>query len=819
MQALMADILMAMRGMRRRPAFASAVILTLGIGIGAAGAVFALLDAVLLRPLPYAEAERIQGVWFASPNFPGGLSRVRQSVPTYLHLRDRSQVYESFALAERARVTVDEDGRPTRVTAATVTSDIFAVLRIRPLRGRAFVANDDAPGAQPIVILMESLWNSRFARDPAAIGSTMLLDGVRREIVGVLPNAVRFPENETQMWIPLTVDPNSTAGFDFIYTGYGRLRPGVTDAAANNDFLRLVQLLPESYPSLFPRPLVDRLKLSALFVPLQQELVGAARGSLLIALAAVLVVLLIVAVNVSNLFLVRNASRLRDYAVRAANGASPERLVRVLLTDGLVYALFGGVLGLLLGAAFLALLKQLGPEVIPRFNEVSFGLRTVIAMLSLSVLIGLSSGILPAIRVRRANVGLILRSAAKTVGLDGRALLARRVLVAGQVALAVALLVNAGLLLRSLAAANAIDPGFNARNVAGLRVYLSPQDYPDQQSFRRFMLNTADAARQLPGVDAAAAVSFLPLRDGRIFYPFRVEGDQATADLPTPRLRKLVSEDYFNTMGIRLTKGRSITRDDLESDAAVVVINEAFARLHWPGADAVGKRVAYAAAQGVADSTWLEIVGVVSNVRDRELTADAPPILYAPLQPRHLSGSTWREMSIAIRGPAPEATLQRVREAIAKLDPKVPAWDLRTMQQVLTDVSARSRYTMLLVIVAALSALVLAAIGVYGVLAQVVADRRREMALRIALGSTPAAVRSMVVRSAATLAGAGTIVGLAITPLTNRVVASALYAVRPLDPATIAGVALLVMVVAWASAWMPAARAAAVHPSIALKDE
>jgi putative ABC transport system permease protein len=819
-QQFVTDVLDTIRGARRRPGFAAAVLLTLGIGIGAAAAVLAVLDAVLVRPLPYAQADRIHGIWFSSPNFPGGLNRVRQSVPTFVHIRDKSAVYEAVAIAERAKVTVEENGTPTRVAAGTVTAEIFPVLRIAPIRGRAFVADDNAPGAAPTVIISDALWSQRFSRDPAAIGQTMLVDGVQREIVGVLPDAVRFPENDTQLWLPLVVDAARASGQDFVYTAYGRLKPGVTDEAAAADFARLVQLLPETYPTFFPRPLVDRLKLSSLFVPLQQELVGDARGSLQIALLAVVVVLLIVVANVTNLFLVRNGSRVRDFAVRAANGATPARLARALVTEGVVYALAGGVLGLVLGAGFLGLLKQLGPTVIPRFNEVTLGLRTIGAMVALSAIVGVAAGLVPALRIHEANLGDLLRGGGKTVGLSGGAMRVRRMLVAGQVALALALLVNAGLLVRSLAARQAISPGFTAANAAGMRLYFSPRDFPTPQSVQRIATSAADAARLIPGVESAAMVSFLPLRDGRIFLPIQTENDQAATDLPAPRLRKLVTEDYFATMGIRITSGRAIERADIESNAPVVVVNAAFARAHWPDADPIGKRFGYGGGPGGgAPTEWLNIVGVVENVRDRELTSPEPPIFYAPIQPRHLGGGTWREMSIVVRGAAPASLLAPLRRSVAQINAGVPAWDARTMTQVLSDVNTRPRYTMLLVACAAIGALVLAAIGLYGVLAQLVSDRKREMALRIALGATPGSVRGMVVGHAVRLAGAGAIVGFGITALTSSVVAATLYSVRPLDAPTNAGVALLVMAVAWASARIPAARAAAVHPSVALKDD
>jgi len=813
------DLQSALRSAARRPGFALAVLLSLGVGIGAAAAVGSLVNGVLLTPLPYQAPDKIVGVWFSSPNFPGGLSRVRQSAATYVLWRDRSQAFEAFALAERAAVTVDDRAAPQRITGAVVTPEVFRVLSVVPVVGRGFDDDDNLPGADPTVILAFDYWATRFGSDPAAVGKFLTVDGVERRIVGVLPRGVRFPEEGTQLWLPLEIDPANLATSDFIYTGYARLGPGVDLEAASRDFARVVNLLPEVYPSAFPRPLVERLQLSSLFVPLQDELVGGTRQPLLIALLTVLAVLAIVVANVVNLFLVRNEARRRDLAVLAAIGAGPGRLARTLVVEGLTYGAAGALLGLGFGAGALALLKGLGSEVVPRIGDVHLDAATAGAVVGVALVVGLIVGAIPAARLRRLDLNAALRAGGKSVGASRRTIRVRRALVVAQVALALALLVNSGLLIRSFSALQRVDLGFAPERVLGLRVYAGPREFPTAAEALRFYRETVAEVRRLPGVEAAAGVTFLPLRDGRIFFPFRVEED-AAADLPSPVLTKLVTEDYFQTMDIRLVAGRGIASADLETDADVAVVSEAFARQHWPTGDVVGRRISFSDGPGRPSSAWLTVVGVVQSVRDRDVTADGVPIVSLPLQARHaVSDRRWREFSLAVRSRRPAAMAASIRRLIAERSRGVPVYAVRTMDEVVGETLARTRYTMLLVGAAAAAALFLAAVGLYGVLSYIATDRRREMGLRLALGATPASVRAIVIRQALALVGAGTAVGVVVAVATNRVLLGLLFGVQSADPATIAGVAALLVAVTWMAARIPAARAAAVPPAITLRED
>lgn len=808
------------RSARRRPAFSLAVLATLGIGIGVATPVLTLVDALLIRPLPFPAADRVTGVWFASPNLPGGLPRVRQSVATYLHVRDRSRTFSAFGLAEQSSVTLEVEGAPARLDGAVVTADIFSVLGVGMLAGRPFTAEDNAPGAPATVILTEPFWRSRFGADPGVVGRELLVDGVSRTVVGILPT-VAFPTAGTQLWLPLLVDPDRLEGTSFVYTGYGRLKPGIDLTAAGQDFDRLIQLLPEAYPGTFPRPLLTRLQLTASFSLLQQELVGDSRQTLLIALGAVILVLVIVVANVATLFLVRGESRRRENAVRMALGALPERMVGAALLEGVGYALAGATLGLAIGGGGLVLLRRMAPEALPRIGQAVIDARAVGVVLLLAVMVGLVVGLMPALR-HRGMVGhaSALREGVRGIGDRRDALRLRWALVAGQVALGLTLLVNAGVLVRSLSALTTISPGFVPDGVLGARLFLSARDYPEFSDVRRFYQRVVDEVRELPGVEQAGAVSFLPLRDGRIFHPWQVEGAQVTGELPVPILTKLVTDGYLETLRVSLLQGRRLDREDVDEATGAVVVSEEVARQFWPGEDPLGRRLRVGGVTpGDTDGAeWFHVVGVVAGVRDRDLTQPSPPIIYVPLNGQLAAGDRrWREISLAVRSASgPSALGPRIRTMVAGLDPRVPVADVRSMSQVLRDVTGRARYTMLLVLAVAVAAVFLAGVGIFGVLSHVVTDRRREMAVRLALGATPTIVRRMILRQAALLALAGAILGAIVTALGSRLTATVLYGVAPSDPTTLAAVAAVLGLVTWIAARVPAMRAAAVPPAAVL---
>ena len=812
MDTILQELRDTVRGALRRPGFAVAVVVSLGLGLGAAGAVLALVDAILVRPLPYPGVDRVVGAWFASPNFPGGLDRVRQSPGTYVHIRDNNRAFESMGLADAGVVTVDDGTEVRRDPAAFVTGDLFQVLNVSTALGRPLTVEDSEPGAEPVIVISDGFWERQFGRSADVIGRLIGIDGVQRRVVGVLPAAVRFPEGNTELWVPLVIDPAKLEQSDLVNTGYLRLRPGVTLEAATEDFNRLINLLPESYPNTFPRPLLERLQLSPLFVPLRDELVGDVRQPLLLVLLAVAVLLGIVAANVTGLFVVRNEGRIRDIAVRAAAGAPMSRIQTALITEGLAYGAVGAALGVGVASGGLLLLRRLGSDVIPRLHEVTLAGRPALAMVVLALALGLTVAGIAMLRVRSLDLGAALRSGGRTVGDGRRVSRIRRGLVSLQVALALVLLVDAGLLVRTLGALQSVPTGFASEDRLGVRVFLSERDYPDFDAVRRFHESMVDALAELPGVQSVAAASFLPLRDGRIFLPFQVEGSEATDELPSPRLLKVVSGDFFGTMNIPVLYGRGLLREDADGDQDVVVVSQAFAALYFPEGGAVGQRIR-AGRQG----DWLEIVGVVGDIRDRDLTAPAPPIVYAPLEEQHVT-SRWREMSYVLKASDPQRLAGSVQSLIRQRDRGVPVYDVRTMEQVLSDVTGRSRYTMLLVLAAALTALFLAGVGTYGVLAQMVGERKRELALRMALGADRGQVRAVVFRQTASLMGAGMVLGVALSLASTRAVGGLLFNVPDADPTTFVTVLGVLALVAWVAAAGPARRAARVSPAATLKE-
>ena len=623
-RGIVQDAAAAVRSAARRPGFTVAVLATLAIATGVTGTVAGVVDRVLVRPLPFAHADRVVGVWFRSPNFPGGLTRVRQSKATYAHLRGAATSFDHFALAEEAALTLEAGDRATRIRGAQVTASIFDVLGVGVSAGRRLLEADSEPGAAPVAVLSHATWRSRFNGDRAIVGRDVRLDGVTRRIVGVLGAGVRFPVPETEIWVPLVVDPANLGGQDFVYTGYGLVKPGVTTDVMQADFARAIDRLPDAYPETFPRPLIKRLQLSGLFVPLLDEIVGPVRRALVFALGAALIVLLTVFANLTNLFLLRHEGRHLELAVRAAMGAPPGLLARGVVVDATVHALAGGLAGLGLAVGALAWVREAAANVLPRSNEIGLDPMTGGLCLAATCALGLFVGFVAARRSRVRGLQA-LRGMDRTAS-SGRSAAVQWLLVGAQVALAVVVATGAGLLVRSATALASVNPGFNAGGLGGARLFLPATAYRDFGSVSGFFTGVVDELRSVSGVEGASAVSYLPLRDGRILYPYRFEGDPREDALPTPRQTKLVLDRYFETMGIPLVEGRTIERRDLETGSDAAVVNAAFAAAHWPGISPIGKRL-----RSDTAGPWLTVVGVAGNERDRQLADAPPPIVYLPV--------------------------------------------------------------------------------------------------------------------------------------------------------------------------------------------
>jgi putative ABC transport system permease protein len=803
----------ALRNLTRLPGLSAAVVLTLALAVAANAAVFSLVHGVLLSPLPYREAERIVALWMESPVM--GDSRIRQSPATYLHFSKESRTFEHIALAEPQAVTLDDGVRPERLLAALVTAPLYAVLAVPPGPGRALTRHDSLPDAEPVVVLGDALWAARFGRDPSMLGRTLEIDGVRRRVVGILPPDLAFPTADTQLWLPLSFDPVAPPTLSFRYAGYGRLAAGVSDEAAARDLDRLIATLPDAYPKGFSRAIIEEAKIRARVRLLTEEVVGEVRPALWILLGAVLALLGITAANLANLFAMRAESRRRELAVRSALGAGRRELLASLLAEVVWLAATGTAAGLLLGVAALKSLKLFAPGGIPRLQQVELDWRVVAVTVGVSLAAALAAGTAPALEIGWSSLLAHLRAGSPGAGTAPGRLRLRDALVVVQVALALVLVASSGLLVRSYWALSRMDPGFHARDVLTLRVALPEPDYKEWSQTVAFFHAFVDRVRALPGVERAALASHLPLRDDHSLLPYEVEDEPRAEDEVRPMtLVKLVSEDYFATLGIPLLAGRTLERADAEEARTSVVIDRAFAERHWPGRSALGRRLHLGSGEA-----WLQVVGVVGAVRDRNLTEPPAPILYLPLAGPEDYYFARREMSLAVAADRPGALLGSIRQVLSQQDRGLPIYDSRTMGQVVADAAARTRFTASLLGIAALAALILGAVGLYGLLAYAVRRRQREIGIRMALGAHQGRVRSMVLGKALVLSCLGVVLGSAAALWLGRLLASQLFAIHPSDPLTLLAAAGLLLAVACVAGDIPARRAARLDPAGTLRRE
>jgi putative ABC transport system permease protein len=807
------------RELRRSPWFLAIAVITLGVGIGATTAIFAVVDAVLIRPLPYAEADRLVALKHDSPGL--GMDQLEMSDGTYVLYRKENRVLADLGIYRNEAVTLTGAGNPERLESAEATGSIFSVLRVKPALGRMIREADERPGAEQVAVLSDGLWRRRFGGDPGALGKTLRVDGVERRIVGVMPPGFAFPAAETALWLPMTIDPAHYRIGDFSYAGLGRLRPGVSPARAARELSALVWRIPEAFGDQgLPREMIQSARLAVHVTPLRDTVVGEVESLLWILLGSVACILLIACANVANLFLVRAEGRSREMAVRTALGASRGDVARLFLGESLALSLAGGVLGLGLTWAGVRLLVRLRPPGLPRLEEIGVGGHVLLFTLLLAGFAGLFCGGLAALRYGSPPPAAALGEGGRG-GTAGRgSLRARNVLVAVQVALALVLLVSSGLMLRSFWQLRGVDPGFDPRGVLTLRLDLPAADYRDAPAVHRFIDQLLERVRALPGVVGAASVDSLPLgsHDSSTGYTFE--------DFPRPPGQVLsmmsdgfVSPGYFQTLGIPVIAGRAFTRQDVDPGVRPVLVSRSLAERLWPGKSPLGRRLAVGASD---QPEWRTIVGVVGDVRVRGLAETPVPRVYYPM----LRASGKNEIfipygfSLVVRGQGdPSRLVAPVRAAVRSLDPNLPLSDVRP----LTDLAARSivrtTFTMLLLVVAAAVALLLGAVGIYGVISYVVGKRTREIGVRMALGARREDISRMVLREGLGVLLAGVAAGLVAALAATRLMRSLLYGVSPTDSLTFAAVPLLLVAVALLASWVPAQRASAVEPLEAIRHE
>jgi putative ABC transport system permease protein len=792
------DVRFAWRWARRSPGFTLIVLLTLALGIGANTVMFSVVNAVLLRPLPFPQPERLASVWPEKP-LSGG---------PFVEFRDRSRSFERLAAySDATGFSLSGNGRPERVEGAYVSSDFFRVLGPGAVLGRTLLSGDDQPGRDRFVVLSQGLWQQRFGAGRGIVGREIVVDGVSRTVVGVMPSDFTFPSQSVRLWVPLSLDASNPGEF---WGGgsplhvVGRLRPGVSLEQADAEIRTLAPQVLRAAPWPLPNEWVE----GAGAAPLRNLVLGDTATPLLVLMAAVAVVLLIACANIANLLLARSEARKREVATRAALGASRRRIIRQLLTESVLLSSLGGGAGLLLAVAGVPALTALLPSDIPRAAEIGIDGRVLSFTLALAALTGIAFGLLPALRASQPNLQLLLKDGGKgTAGVAHRRISAA--LVVSEVALAAMLVVAAGLLVRSLVHLLDIDTGFRAEQVVTARISPPKADYAEDERIRVFYDNVLERVRVLPGVEIVASVHRLPLGGESGGMPIQVEGRSAVPGAAAPFAAEWrVSPAYVGTMAIPLLRGRGFTDADRDGAPHVALVNQAMARRFWPRQDPVGKRF-----RPVWWNEWVTVVGVVGNVKDQGLASEEQLEVYRPFAQGPVS-----DMNLVIRTrSAPDALAGSLRKAVWSVDPNVPVSDVRTMEQVVLTSLSRPQFTMVLLSVFAALALGLGAVGIYGVIAYAVSQRTQEIGIRIALGATPGLVLGLELRRGVVLAAAGVVIGLFAGIMTTRLLGSLLFNVSPIDPLILSAVALAVLGVALLASYLPARRATRVNPVAALR--
>ena len=793
---------------RTSRAFTAVVLLTLALGIGANTIIFSVVNAVVLRPLSYEDADRLA---FASQTT-ADVAVKPFSVSEYYDWRDQNQVFEHFAAFRWDNFNLIGEAQPERLQISMVTANVFPMLRVEPMIGRVFTADEDKPGGNRVVVLSHDLWQRRFGADRDMVGKTLNLDGQLYTVIGVMPPGFAFypsPIYRADLWMPLGLFVNNWMANRNARPGIyavGRLKEGVTIEQARTEMQTIAARLEQQYPE-------SNSGHRAFIVPLQQHLIRNVRTSVLLLLGAVALVLLIACANVTNLLLGRAATRQREISIRAAMGATQLRLVRQLWTESLVQSLVGAVLGL--GFAYLGLKFFLSiiPANIPRVTEINIDGRVLWFTLLISILTGLIFGLAPAIHSSKVDLSKVLKETARgSAGVARRQI--RNLLVIGEVALALFLLVASILVVRSFIRLADANPGFDVRNVLAMQISLPPSRYAEDWRRRVFAEQLVERVKALPGVESAAEVTPLPLSgDGRQ-APFIIEGRPVVAsnEVPLADLSS-VSPGYFETMGIRLLRGRYFTEQDKEDGAQVAIIDESMARRFWPDEDPIGKRLKIGPAD--PNSPWLQIVGVVGHLKNYGVTEESRIQMFRPYPQ-----VPFNQISIVVRtSHDPAALMSTVRGEVAGIDKDQPVYNVRTMEDLLATTVAPRRLVVFLLGAFALLALVLGAIGVYSVLAHSVTERKHEIGIRMALGAQQSSILKLVMRQGLSLVLIGMIVGLAGIFVFKQVLANLLFELTATDPVSYISSLVVLAIVAILACYLPARKATRVDPVVALRQE
>jgi predicted permease len=804
------DLSYGVRMLSKNPGFTVVAVLALALGIGANSAIFSVVNTVLLRPLPYQDPDRLVMVW--EDDTKGGYPRDTPAVANYIDWRDQSQAFEGMAAIAEQNFNLTGTGEPERIEGRLVSANLFSLLGVEPQAGRAFLPEEDQPGRDRVVVLSHGLWQRRFGSDGKIIGRTLTLNGESYTVVGVMPPGFQFPTREDQLWVPIAFTPQQAANRGRHYLEVvARLKPGVSLAQAQAEMSAIATRLQQQH--------TENTDLGAAITPLHEQVVGDIKPALLVLLGAVGFVLLIACANVANLLLARAAVRQKEITIRVALGASRSRLIRQFLTESVLLAVLGGAVGLLLSLWGVSLLKAFIPENISQVEAIMIDGRVLLFTLLVSLLTGLVFGLAPAAQASSLNLNETLKEGGRDSAAGSRGNHIRSLLVVMEVAFSLILLIGAGLLINSFLRLRNVDPGFRAKNLLTMQVVLPTFKYPDHTRRTAFYNELLGRIETLPGVKSAALTTNLPLYQQGNSISISAEG---VPDPPTGQGRRpsvatrVVSPRYFQTMGIQLLQGRGFSDQDKVDSPAVAVVNETMARRFWPGQDPTGKRITPGSLTSTDPDDWITVVGVAKDVRQFELTADPKPQMYLSyvqagfFAPSDLVVSTDLE---------PLGLAASVRKAVWEVDKDQPVSKIRTMEEIVSESVARQRFSMMLLGIFAALALVLAAVGIYGVMSYSVAQRTREFGIRMALGAQTRDVLKLAVGHGLKLVLIGIAIGLGAAFVLTRVMSSLLYGVSATDPLTFIAISLVLVGVAVVASFIPARHATKIDPMVALRYE
>jgi predicted permease len=822
MNTLAKDVSYAVRMLAKSPGFTLAAILSLAIGIGANTSIFSILDALLMRPLPYEDAERLVILWNRSPGL--NITEDWFSTAQYFDIKTGHHGFEQVAIAIGGNYNLTSNGEPERVGTIRISSNLLPMLGQSAALGRTFSADEDSPGRPATAMLSHGMWTRRYGADSRILGQSIILNGLPYEVVGIMPQSFSLPREvlptlygaeQADILLPLPLPADAAQNRDHEdYNIMAKLRPGVSPAQAQAEMDTITARLRHDYPQVYP----PNGGLTFGIVPLLEQVVGDVRPALFVLLGAVGFVLVIACANVANLLLARALARQKEIAIRTAMGASRWRIIQQLLTESILLSLCGGGLGVLFAFCSLHWIQILGPKSVPRIHDIGIDGPVLLFTFLLSLCSGTLFGLAPALRISRLDVNASLQDASRgSAGASavwGRGANLRRLLVIAELALCVMVLIGAGLLIRSFARLQRVSPGFNASNVLTMELTLTDPRYKDPQvvlSTYRDLWNRVEA---LPGVSAAGGVTALPLSQMFEWGPITVEGRVSP---PGEKFinadQHIVSGHYFAAMEIPLRSGRFFNEQDNATSPKVAIIDEYMARQLWPDQDAIGKRFHYGGASD--NEPWETVVGVVGRVKQYTLDADSRIVLYRP-QTQYPA----RALNVVLRTGADSSALtSAVKEQIRALDRNLPLYNVRTMQQRVQESLARRRFSMLLLTLFACVALALATIGTYGVMAYLVNQGTREIGIRIALGASQMRIIRLVVWKGMALALCGVVVGLTGALTLCRLLRSLLFGISPADPLTFITISLLLAAITLLASYLQAHRAAHIDPMVSLRSE